>query len=371
SYLPLSHIAEQCVTLFMPTAVGGCTYFAESLEALPDNMREVRPTVFFGVPRVWEKIQARMQAVGAAAPPLRRRIAAWARRVGLAGGYAMQSGRRPPWTYGLAKRLVFDKVRDRLGLDQAKICLASAAPISLATLEFFLSLGLPILEVYGMTEVTGPGTLSTPDRFRTGRAGVAFPGTEIRTAEDGEILMRGDNVFLGYFKDEAATRETLDADGWVHSGDIGDVDADGFVKVTDRKKELLITSGGKNVAPAPVEARLKAIPGVAQAVLVGDRQSYCAALLTLDPERVASVAADAGSSARPVAEARACPAFRAYLQRQVDALNESLARFESVRRFEVLPAELTIEGGELTPTMKLKRRVIHEKHKDAIAALYS
>jgi long-subunit acyl-CoA synthetase (AMP-forming) len=371
SYLPLSHIAEQCVSLFMPTAVGGCTYFAESLEALPDNLREVRPTVFFGVPRVWEKIQARMQAVGAQAPALRRRIAAWARGRGLLGGYALQSGGRLPFGYGLAKKLVFDTVRERLGLDQARICLTSAAPISLGTLEFFLSLGIPILEVYGMSEVTGPGTLSTPTRYRTGRAGFAFPGTEIRTEDDGEILMRGDHVFLGYLKDEAATRETVDAEGWVHSGDVGDIDADGFVKVTDRKKELLITSGGKNVAPAPVEARLKTIPGVAQAVLVGDRRSYCAALLTLDPERVASVATSAGSPARTVADARSCPAFRAYLQGQIDAMNATLARFESVRKFDVLPGEMTIEGGELTPTMKLKRRVIREKYKAEIEALYS
>jgi long-subunit acyl-CoA synthetase (AMP-forming) len=336
--------------------VGGCTYFAESLEALPENLREVRPTIFFGVPRVWEKIQARMQAMGAQAPALRRKIAAWARGRGLLGGYAQQSGGRLPFGYGLAKKLVFDTVRDRLGLDQARICLTSAAPISLGTLEFFLSLGIPILEVYGMSEVTGPGTLSTPTRYRTGRAGFAFPGAEIRTADDGEILMRGDHVFLGYLKDEAATRETVDAEGWVHSGDVGDIDADGFVKVTDRKRELLITSSGKNVA---------------QAVLLGDRQSYCAALLTLDPERVASVAAAAGSPARTVAEARTCPAFRAWLEKQVEALNTSLARFENVRKFEVLPAEMTIEGGELTPTMKLKRRVIREKYKAEIAALYS
>lgn len=371
SYLPLSHIAEQCVSLFMPTAVGGCTYFAESLEALPDNLREVRPTVFFGVPRVWEKIQARMQAVGAQAPPLRRKIAAWARVRGLAGGYAQQSGGRLPFGYGLAKKLVFDKVRERLGFDHARICLTSAAPISLGTLEYFLSLGIPILEVYGMSEVTGPTTLSTPTRYRTGRAGFAFPGTDLRTAEDGEILMRGDHVFLGYLKDEAATRETVDAEGWVHSGDVGDIDADGFVKVTDRKKELLITSGGKNVAPAPVEARLKTIPGVAQAVLLGDKKSYCAALLTLDPERVSSVAAAAGSPARTVAEARTCPVFRTYLQGQIDAMNATLARYESVRKFDVLPGEMTIEGGELTPTMKLKRRVIHAKYEAEIEALYS
>ncbi len=371
SYLPLSHIAEQCVSLYMPGAVGGCTYFAESLEALGENLREVRPTVFFGVPRVWEKIQARMQAVGAQAPALRRAIASWAKRKGLAAGYAEQAGQPRPFGHVLAKKLVFDKVRERLGLDRARICLTSAAPISLGTLEYFLSLGIPILEVYGMSEDTGPTTLSTPTRYRTGRAGWAFPGTELRTAEDGEILIRGPHVFLGYLKDEAATREALDAEGWLHSGDVGDIDADGFLRVTDRKKELLITSGGKNVAPAPIEARLKTVPGVAQAVLLGDQRNFCAALLTLDPERVAAVAQAAGSPARSVDEARACPAFRAHLEREIEKVNAALARYETVRKFEILPGELTVDGGELTPTMKLKRRVIRQKYAAEIEKLYA
>ncbi len=370
SYLPLSHIAEQCVSVYMPMVSGGCTAFAESLEKLPENLREVRPTVFFGVPRVWEKIQARMQAAGAEAPWLRRKIVAWARAQGLAGGYAAQQGRPLPPLHGLAKKLVFDKVRERLGLDRARACLTSAAPISLGTLEFFLSLGIPILEVYGMSECTGPATFSLPGRYRTGRAGFAIPGTEVRLAEDGEVWMRGPHVFLGYYKDEAATRETRDAEGWLHSGDIGELDADGFLRITDRKKELLITSGGKNVAPAPIEARLKTIPGVAQAVLVGDRRPYCAALLALDPERVAEVAARAGSPARDVAAAREDAAFRAYLEGEIEKLNATLARYETVRRFALLPAELTIDSGELTPTMKLKRRVVHERHAAAIEELY-
>ena len=370
SYLPLSHIAEQCVSVYMPMVSGGCTAFAESLEKLPENLREVRPTVFFGVPRVWEKIQAKMQAAGAEAPWLRRQIVAWARSKGLAGGYAAQQGRPLPPFHAFAKKLVFDKVRERLGLDQARACLTSAAPISLGTLEFFLSLGIPILEVYGMSECTGPATFSLPGRFRTGRAGFAIPGTEVRIAEDGEVSMRGPHVFLGYYKDEAATRETRDAEGWLHSGDIGELDADGFLRITDRKKELLITSGGKNVAPAPIEARLKTIPGVAQAVLVGDRRPYCAALLALDAERVAEVAARAGSPARDVAAAREDGAFRAYLEAEIEKLNATLARYETVRRFALLPGELTIDSGELTPTMKLKRRVVHERHAAAIEELY-
>jgi len=241
----------------------------------------------------------------------------------------------------------------------------------LDTLEFFLSLGIPIYEVYGMSECTGPTTFSLPGRYRTGRAGFAIPGTELRIAPDGEVWMRGPHVFLGYLKDEAATRETLDADGWIHSGDVGDLDADGFLKITDRKKELIITSGGKNIAPAPLEARLKAIPGVAQAVVIGDQRNYMVALLTLDAERVAQVAAQVGSPARDVSAARDCTVFRQHLEREIQRVNASLARYEWVRRFTVLPGELTIAGGELTPTMKLKRRVIREKYAPAIEALYT
>ncbi|QQR74123.1 MAG: AMP-binding protein [Holophagales bacterium] len=371
SYLPLSHIAEQCISVYMPMVGGSCAYFAESLEKLPENLREVRPTIFFGVPRVWEKIQARMQAVGASSSWLRRRIAAWARVKGLAGGYAAQRGLPLPAGYGLAEKVVFSKVKERLGLDAARVCITSAAPISLGTLEYFLSLGIAICEVYGMSECTGPTTFSVPDRLRTGRAGFAIPGTELKLAEDGEVWMRGPHVFLGYYKDETATRETRDADGWLHSGDIGELDADGFLRITDRKKELLITSGGKNVAPAPIEARLKTIPGIAQAVLVGDQRNYVAALLTLDPERVAEVARRLGSPARDIAAARTCEIFRAYLERELENVNATVARYEAVRRFVVLPGELTIVGGELTPTMKLKRRVIREKYAAEIESLYN
>lgn len=371
SYLPLSHIAEQCISVYMPMVGGSCAYFAESLEKLPENLREVRPTIFFGVPRVWEKIQARMQAVGASSSWLRRRIAAWARVKGLAGGYAAQRGLPLPAGYGLAEKVVFSKVKERLGLDAARVCITSAAPISLGTLEYFLSLGIAICEVYGMSECTGPTTFSVPDRLRTGRAGFAIPGTELKLAEDGEVWMRGPHVFLGYYKDETATRETRDADGWLHSGDIGELDADGFLRITDRKKELLITSGGKNVAPAPIEARLKTIPGIAQAVLVGDQRNYVAVLFTLDPERVAEVARRLGSPARDIAAARTCEVFRAYLERELENVNATVARYETVRRFVILPGELTIDGGELTPTMKLKRRVIREKYAAEIESLYN
>jgi long-subunit acyl-CoA synthetase (AMP-forming) len=377
SYLPLSHIAEQVVSLHSPMATGACSWFAESLEKLGDNLREVKPTVFFAVPRVWEKMQAGIQAAGAQNPPLKRRIAAWARGVGLAAGEAAQKGGGRPALYPLARKLVFSKVRERLGLERARVCATSTAPIALETLQLFQSLDIPVLEVYGMSECTGPATFSTPERYRLGRAGFAIPGTELKTAEDGELLIRGPHVFLGYYKDEAATREALSEDGWLRTGDIGkigdvgEIDAPGFLRITDRKKELIITSGGKNIGPAILENKLKQIAAVSQAVVVGDRRNYLTALLTLDPERAAAEAEKAGSPARVPRDLAVCPTFRRYLEQQVEEVNKTLARYETIKRFAILPRELSVEEGELTPTLKLKRRVVLERYKAEIEGLYT
>ena len=371
SYLPLSHIAEQVVSLHSPMAMGGCSWFAESLEKLGENLREVRPHFFFAVPRVWEKMQAAIMAAGAANPPLKKKISAWARGVGLQGGEAEQAGRGKPFLYGLAHKLVFSKVRERLGLDRARVCSTSTAPISVDPLRFFLSLGIPILEVYGMSECTGPATFSYPDRYRLGKVGLAIDGTEIRTGEDGEVMMRGPHVFPGYYKNEAATKETLDDEGWLHSGDIGEIDAEGFLRITDRKKELLITSGGKNIGPQILESKLKQIPVVSQAVVVGDRRNYLAALVTLDPLRAAAEAEAAGSPVREPKDLASCAVFHQHLEKQVEEVNKTLARYETIKRFVILPEELSIEGGELTPTMKLKRRVIYQKYANEIERLYA
>ena len=370
SYLPLSHIAEQVVSLHCPMSQGGCSWFAESLEKLGENLREARPHFFFAVPRVWEKMQAGIQAAGAQNPPLKKKIAAWARGVGLEAGRAEQKGGRRPFLYPLAHKLVFSKVRERLGLDRARVCATSTAPISLQTLEFFSSLGIPIYEVYGMSECTGPATFSVPTRYRLGRVGFPIQGTEIRIAEDGEVLMRGPHVFLGYYKNEEATREAVDSEGWLHSGDVGEME-DGFLRITDRKKELIITSGGKNIGPAILEGKLKQIPGLSQAVVVGDRRNYLAALLTLDPQRAATVAESVGSPAREPEELATDPVFRQYLDKQVEEVNSGLARYETIKRFTVLPRELSIEEGELTPTMKLKRRVVNDRYAAEIEKLYA
>jgi long-subunit acyl-CoA synthetase (AMP-forming) len=370
SYLPLSHIAEQILTIHGPMAMGSTVHFAESLEKLGENLADVRPTIFMGVPRVWEKIQAKMQAAGAKAPPIRKKLVAWAKKTGLAGGFAEQRHEAKPLLYPVAKKLVFDKVRKALGLDRARFCITSAAPISRDTLEFFLALGIPLLEVYGMSECTGPATYSPPHDYRTGKCGVVLPGTELKIAEDGEICMRGHHVFKGYLKDPESTKNALDAEGWLHSGDIGTIDKDGFIQITDRKKDLLITAGGENIAPQVLEGHLKGIPVIAQAVVIGDRRKYLAALLTLDPEKVTGEAEVAGSPARTVDDAATCDVFRRHLEKQIEAVNGKLARVQTTKRFAIIPKEFSIDGGELTPTMKVKRKVVNEKYQREIEGMY-
>jgi long-subunit acyl-CoA synthetase (AMP-forming) len=311
-----------------------------------------------------------MVAAGAAATPIQKKIATWAKKVGLEAGLAEQRGGQPPLLYPLAKKIVFDKVRQRLGLDRARVCHTGAAPISRSTLEFFLSLGVPLLEVYGMSECTGPASIGTPNRTRIGTCGVVVPGGELKIAEDGEICMRGKHVFKGYLKDPDATKNAIDSDGWLHSGDIGVLDSDGFLQITDRKKDLLITAGGENIAPQVIEGQLTSIPVVGQAVVIGDRRKYLSALLTLDPERVAFEAQAAGSPARTIGEAARCEIFRTHLQRQIDQVNERLARVQTIKKFVIVPAEFSVETGELTPTMKIKRKVVNEKYKREIASMY-
>ena len=371
SYLPLSHIAEQIVSLHGPMSFGACVSFAPSMDQLGDTLREVRPHYFLGVPRVWEKIQERIMAAGATNPPMKKKISAWARRQGLVGGYADQQRVAKSPLYHVANALVFKKVKKLLGLDRARILVTSAAPISRDTLEFFLSLGLPICEVYGMSECTGPATASLPNRYRTGKAGFVLPGAELRIAADGEICMRGRHVFKGYYKDPLATADALDRDGWLHSGDIGTIDAQGFLQITDRKKDLIITAGGENIAPALVEGYLKGIPVVSQAVVIGDRQRYLSVLLTLNKERIPVDAQQCGSPACDAETAAKDEKFLQFLQKQIDGVNARLARVQAVKKFRVIPNEFTVEGGELTPTMKVKRKVVTEKYRSEIDQLYS
>jgi long-subunit acyl-CoA synthetase (AMP-forming) len=338
SYLPLSHVAEQMISIHGPMVSGATVWFCENLETLIETLRAARPTIFFGVPRVWEKIQGRIEEAVSKAPPLRRKLFGWARG---SGGH-------------LADRVVLRKVRAGLGLDRARICVTGAAAMARATLGFFDSIGLQVLDMWGMSESCAMGTANLPGARKRGTIGRPVQGVEVKLAADGEILTRGPHVFLGYYKDEAATREALDAQGYLHTGDVGELDPDGYVRITDRKKDLLITSGGKNVSPQNIEAQLGRISGVAQAVVVGDARKYLAALIV--PDALAK-AAD--------------PEFIAHVGRGIERVNSELANYETIKKFKVLPAQFTIESGELTPTLKLKRKVVAQRYAREIDDLFA
>lgn len=375
TYLPLSHIAEQIVSLLSPLKLGTTIYFCDASVlrgSLAQYLQEVRPTSFLGVPRVWEKIQAKIQAKGAQNGAIKKMISSWARGKGLQAGYAMQRGEPLPFGYGIANSLVFSKVRDVLGFDRCRNFITSAAPISLDTLEFFLSLGIPLLEVFGMSECCGPASISWPNKFKTGWAGIPLPGSEMKIAEDGELCVKGLNVTVGYFKNPDATAETIDSEGWLHTGDIATIDNDGFVKITDRKKELIITAGGENIAPAVIEGFLRGVPVINQAVVIGDRRKFLSCLVTLDPERVALEIQECGATCEPTAEAASNDqVFKDHLWKQIEAVNARLARVQTIKKFAILPKEFTPESGELTPTMKLKRRIINQKYEDVIEGFYA
>lgn len=370
SYLPMSHIAEQIFSLYIPMYCGGCTSFAESLGKLGDNLCEVRPTSFVAVPRVWEKIQTKILIAGKVSPPLRKKVVAWARKKGLAGGYALQQKKPLPLFYKLADKLFFSKVRQQLGFDRCRNLLSSAAPISLDTLEFFLSLGLPICEIYGMSECSGPATVGRANNFNTDKLGPCLPGTEMRIADDGEILMRGPHIFAGYINNETATNEAIDNAGWLHTEDIGELDSQGFLQVTGRKKDIIITSGGENVAPQLLEGKIKAITAVSQVVVIGDQRKYLTALITLDDETLNSELSNAGSKALGAEEAAQCKQLRSHLQRQISDINKNLAQAQSIKKFTILAQDFTIESSELTPTMKIKRNIVSLKYQAEITAMY-
>jgi long-chain acyl-CoA synthetase len=371
SYLPLSHIAEQVFSIHGPVTMGSSIYFAESIAKMPDNLKEVEPTIFFGVPRVWEKMHAGISQKLADAKGAKKGLVAWARTIGRTMSALEGSGGKPGLVdkvqYAAASKLIFSKLKKAIGLGQARVCVSGAAPISPEVLEFFHSLDLRILEVYGQSEDTGPTSFNRPHRFRLGTVGPVLPGVEVKIADDGEILVRGPNVFLGYYKEPQATAETL-VDGWLCSGDLGAFDKHGFLQITGRKKEIIITAGGKNIAPKNIEAALKNHPLVGEAVVIGDRRKFLSALLTLDPEAAARFAAERGIAE---ADVPGDAELARRLQKAVDEVNVTLARVETVKKFHVLPRPFSIETGELTPTLKVKRKVIHQLYSAEIEAMYA
>ncbi|MBK6512720.1 MAG: long-chain fatty acid--CoA ligase [Polyangiaceae bacterium] len=371
SYLPLSHIAEQMFSIHLPVSIGSSIYFAESLEKVPDNLKEIQPTVFFGVPRIWEKFHAGISAKLGQATGVKKRLVEWARRVGASVSQLRMKGREPVGLlaveYKLAKRLVFDKLKPAIGLGRARFCVSGAAPIAKEVLELFASLDIIVLEVYGQSEDCGPTSFNLPGRTKLGTVGPAIQGVVVKIAEDGEILVRGPNVFLGYYKEPEATSETL-IDGWLHSGDLGAFDGEGFLSITGRKKEIIITAGGKNIAPKNIEAALKNHPLVSEAVVIGDRRKFLTALVTLDPEAAQVFAKDKGL---PVEGLHESPVVRGEIQKAVDEVNAELARVETVKKFTILARPFGIDTGELTPTLKVKRKVVSQSFAAEIEAMYA
>jgi long-chain acyl-CoA synthetase len=356
-YLPLAHNYGRLLHL-------SAAYHGYTLAFLPDPLRaaealpHVRPTIFPSVPRVYEKIHAAVVAGFEERTGVERRIVDWALGVGRRVSKLRQAGRPVPpllaAQHRLADRLVYSKVKERLG-GRLRVANAGGAPLSREIAEFFHAIDILVLEGYGLSEVTTAATVNRPSAFKFGTVGRPLPGVELRLAEDGEILIRSNTVFAGYYHDEEATRATLDEEGFVHTGDVGHIDEDGYLVITDRKKDIIVTAGGKNVAPQNLENELKAHRVISQALVVGDRKPYIAALVTLDEEATNGLSPDAANAA---------------VQEAVDAVNAERSRYEQIKRFTIVPREFSAAHDEVTPTLKLKRNVILDHFADDLAALY-
>ncbi|TMS20272.1 Long-chain-fatty-acid--CoA ligase ACSBG2 [Larimichthys crocea] len=399
SYLPLSHVAAQMVDIWVTMRVGGATYFAQpdALKgSLVNTLKEVRPTAFMGVPRVWEKMQEKMKSVGAKSSTVRRKVAAWAKDVGLQTNLTkMNHGAagRPTFSYQIAKKLVFKKVRKALGLDRCSKCYTGAAPITKDTLEFFLSLDIPVYELYGMSESTGPHTISLPDAFRLTSCGKEIIGckTKLHNPDEegnGEICFWGRHIFMGYLNMPDKTEEALDADGWLHSGDLGKHDENGFLFITGRIKELIITAGGENIPPVPTEDAVKeAVPLISNAMLIGDKRKFLSMLLTIksqvhaetgDPEdeltpEAVELCRKLGSNATRVSEIAGGRdrVIHTAIQEGINRVNEkAISNAQRIQKWIILDRDFSISGGELGPTMKLKRPVVAKMYKEQIENFY-
>jgi long-chain acyl-CoA synthetase len=371
SYLPLAHIAERLSSEFRQYIFGNAVHFCPGMAELPDVLREVRPTFFVGVPRVWEKFAHRIETAIDEEPLPRRLVARWAIRQGERAVDRRQAdhevGRALALRLRLADRLVLGKIRAKTGLDAATVMITAAAPIAVETLRLLHGVGLEVSELYGMSEDCGVTSVNPIGRAHLGTVGPPLPGVDVRIADDGEILVRCGAVFAGYFKDEDATHDTI-VDGWLHTGDIGHIDDAGYLRITDRKKDLLITAGGKNISPANIEVMLKEHQAIANAVAIGDRRPYVTALMTLDLEGAAELVRHSGLDVAG-AELYAHPLVHEAVSRHVDEVNARLAQVEQVKRWQLLSADFTI-GEELTPTFKVRRRVVAERYAQVIEDNY-
>ncbi len=374
SFLPLSHIFERMAGHYTMFYAGVVINYAESAEHVGPNMAELGPTVVAAVPRVYEKVHAKTLETALSGSPLRREIFLWAQATALHWAELRLAGQPIPLPLRMARavadRLVFSKLRAKLG-GRLRYFVSGGAPLAPEIGRFFYAAGLPILEGYGLTETSPVITMNRLDRPRFGTVGRPIPGVEVRIADDGEILTRGPHVMLGYFNKPEATREAIDPAGWFHTGDIGTIDEEGCLKITDRKKDLIVTAGGKNIAPQPIEALLKQNPFISNAVMLGDRRAFPIAILVPDFERLRPWAAQAGHAAETDAALARIPAVQAHLEAEAKKQLRDLAQFEVPKKFLVLGRDFTIADGELTPKMSIKRRVVEERLRDQIEKLYT
>jgi len=373
SFLPLCHIAEQMITNFAGLRAATETYFCPEMTKIKEYLLAARPHMFFAVPRVWEKFEAALGAKLSAATGLKAKLAAWARRVELKSAkQSMETGKVvDTFQRRLANTLVISKIKTAIGLDKIFAAGSGAAPAALSTLEFFASIGILIHEGFGMTENTGAAAAQPLGMPRFGTVGQALPGVEIRIADDGEVLFRGANMVTAYLHMPEESAALYTDDGWMRTGDLGTLDEDGFLTITGRKKDLLITAGGKNIAPAEMENHLQGIPGVGQAIIVGDRQPYLCAILALEEDALPELCKAAGVPLAPLAEIASNEKVRAFLAARVESdCNRKVARYQTIKKFEVLPHMLSVEADELTPTLKVKRNIINARYQALIDGMY-
>ncbi len=374
SFLPLSHVAERGMSEFAPITIGGETWFARSLATVAKDLPDCRPTVFFAVPRVWEKLQMAVMEKMRDEPRLVQGAVAryvelgqHLETVGTAGGHLQHWEALP---HAVLDATVGQRIRKEIGLDQAHILITAAAPIHPELVRWLHAIGLPVVELYGQTEVCGPTTCNPPEDNRVGTVGRALPGVRVRIADDGEILVQGGNVCAGYFNDPAATSALLDHDGWMHSGDLGTIDVEGYLRLTGRKKDLIITAAGQNIAPQDIEMELTCHALVSQAVVIGEGRRYLTALVMLDAEALGEWARDRGKVASYEGLV-ADPDLKKEIGGLIETVNARRSRVEGIRKHRILPHELTVAAGELTPTLKVKRSIVVEANRELIEEMYA
>ncbi len=374
SYLPLSHIAERIGIFFLSIYTDGSVGIPESLDKLSADMKIIQPHTMFAVPRVMEKFYAGIKTAVSHATGFKKKVLDFALNTGNQWVHSIETNTPPSALLKLkrkiADRLVYSKLKHELGFSRGRLLFTGGAPVPPEIIKFFYSINIPLSVVYGQTEVTGPTSIHEHGHVKFDTTGPAVPGVRIKIAPDGEILVKGDNVFMGYFKDREATRESL-KDGWLYSGDIGEIDKDGHLKVTDRKKDLIITSGGKNISPSNIENMLKSNPLISQAVVIGDKRPFLTALLTLNPENLLKFAKEHGINKTGIQELTQDGAVKESVSRFVSKVNNDLAQYETIKRFIILDRDFSQETDELTPTLKVKRKVVNDKYAAAIEGMYS